>query len=270
MICACSELLAILPQWLRPHAEPLCKDDLQEIRLRIGQHVRLVCKKGTRFAPRTVTQDDISYTVNTASRYSPWAAATSAMGYITAPGGHRIGLCGEAVMQNGLMTGIRTVNSLCIRVARDFPGIADKLPVRSGSVVLLGPPGSGKTTMLRDLIRQRSAYGSVAVVDERSELFPRGGVFSTGENADVLSGCSKAIGIENVLRSMGPVTVAVDEITSQEDAASLLHACHCGVYLLATAHAGNLLDFRSRTAYEPLSKAAVFDTAVIFRRDQSF
>lgn len=268
MNCAWNELLSILPAWLRRDVDRLGRDTLQEIRLRLGMPVVLVMKNGRTDLQRTVMQEDLSYVVNMACRYSPWTAATAASGYITAPGGHRVGLCGDVVVQNGLMTGLRTVRSLNIRVARDFPGISKDLAGLRGSVLILGKPGSGKTTLLRDLIRQISILENVSVVDERGELFPTG--FSPGQGTDIMTGCGKSHGIDTVLRTMGPDTIAVDEITAAEDCAALIQAGWCGVRLLATAHASCLADLRSRKVYAPLVEHRLFETAVILQTDKSF
>ncbi len=267
MKCAWKELLAILPDWLKKDADKH-RDTLQELRLRLGKPVQLKTAEGNYNISREVTQEDLSFVVNTACRYSPWAASGVAQGYITAAGGHRIGLCGEAVLQNGMMTGIRTAKSLNIRVARDFPGIARELGKLSGSVLILGKPGGGKTTLLRDLIRQRSFTETISVVDERGELFPVG--FDTGVAVDVLTGCPKDVGLDAVIRTMGPDTVAIDEITAEGDCRALIHAGWCGVNLLATAHALSRQDLFSRAVYRPLVESKLFDHLVILQSDKSF
>ena len=267
MNCAWNELLAILPRWLGQEADAH-KNCLQELRLRLGQPPQLMQMGGALWLTRKVTADDLNFCVNTASRYSPWAAQSSAKGYITAPGGHRIGLCGEAIVMDGSMTGIRTIRSLCIRVARDFPGIARKYGSYTGSILIIGPPGSGKTTLLRDLIRQFSLHETVAVVDERHELFPDG-CFDRGTALDVMSGCRKAVGIDMLLRTMGPETIALDEITAEEDCDALLRAGWCGVRLVATAHASSVADLRSRALYKPLIRNNLFDHILILKRDKT-
>lgn len=266
MECAWKELLTVLPNWLRGEVDKPGREEVQEIRLRLDSPVELVRGKGSRWLSRRTSQEDLNFCINAASRYSPWAAQTMANGYLTAPGGHRIGFCGEAVVQNGSMTGIRTVTSACIRIARDYPGIAKGIP--TGSVILLGAPGWGKTTLLRDLIRLRSEAGAVAVVDERGELFPMG--IPRGRRTDVLTGCCKFSGISMVIRTMSPSSIAVDEITEQADTSALLDAHGCGVTLLATAHASSMEDFRSRLVYQPLIKHKVFHWAVVLHSDKQW
>ena len=271
MKCAWNQLLSVLPQHMRSEVDRLGKDSLQELRLRIGAPVLLITGKGRFPIKWQTTLEDIHFVINTASRYSPWASATSASGYITAPGGHRIGLCGQCVYQEGKVTGIREITSLCIRVARDFPGLATGIAL-DASVLILGPPGSGKTTLLRDLIRRAGdcGTGSVAVVDERGELFPGNAGFFQGEHTDVLTGCDKKSGIDMVLRTMGPTHIAVDEITAEEDCNALLRAGWCGVHLLATAHAASLEDLETRLVYRPLVQARLFERIVILKQDKSW
>ncbi len=277
MKCACAwtELLAVLPLWMRSEVDKYGREALQELRLRLDQPPELVCRGGSTWLQRTVVQEDLSYCVSAASRYSPWTATSAAEGYLTSAGGHRLGLCGEAVLSGGTMQGIRRVTSICVRVARDFPGIAAGLSGKQESILILGRPGSGKTTLLRDLIRQisDSTPQSIAVVDERGELFPpsaRGGCFPSGKKTDVLSGCPKAQGIETVLRTMGAGTIAVDEITAAADCQALLHAGWCGVRLLATAHASGVRDLQMRPVYRPILESRLFDTAVVLQADKSW
>ena len=268
MICAWKELLAVLPIWMRKDVDTLGAVSLQELRLRINSPPELVFPEESRWLNRCVTREDLNYTVNAASGYSPWTTASAAQGYITVLGGHRIGLCGEAVVQQDAVIGIKNVSSLCIRIARDFPGIAAGIGKISCSVLILGPPGWGKTTLLRDLIRQTENAERICVVDERGELFPEG--LSRGKRVDVLSGCSKREGIPMLMRTMGPSCIAVDEITDPEDALSLLHAANCGVRLLATAHAVSVSDLRKRSVYRPLLDNHVFDMFLVLKRDRTY
>ncbi len=268
MMCAWKELLGILPPWMRSPVDSLGRRSMRELRLRINAPPEVVLKEKSCFLDRNVSQEDIQFCLNTASRYSPWTASTCAKGYLTAPGGHRIGLCGSAVYHDGTIGGIRQVQSLCIRVARDHPGIADRAASCTGSTLILGAPGWGKTTLLRDLCRQISSHHQVSVMDERGELFPNG--IPRGKRMDVLTGCPKPLGLDMLLRTMGPEYIALDEITAPEDCEALIHAANCGVFLLATAHASSLAQYRKRAVYAPLVQQNLFSTLLVLHKDQSY
>ena len=267
MMCNWDALLEILPPRIRQNVDALGRYTMQELRLRLNTQPELVLKGESRWLDTHCSKEDIAFCIQSASRYSPWTAESIKKGYLTAPGGHRVGLCGLAMYQNGSLSGLREITSVCIRVARDFPGIARAAPV-NGSVLILGAPGWGKTTLLRDLIRERSQQNTVGVVDERGELFPAG--FDTGKKTDILRGCRKPEGLDMVLRTMGSSCIAVDEITASEDCSGLIRAAGCGVILLATAHAGSLEEFRSRMIYRPLMTKNVFQWILLLRPDKSF
>ena len=274
MRCQWDCFIDLLPGWMQADVDRLGKDRLQELRLRVNMEPELVTGAGTVRLSRKTIKEDLDHCINLASRYSPWAAETISKGYLTAAGGHRIGLCGCASIHDGYVKSFKTVTSLCIRVARDYPGIAAKIP-RNGSVLIIGSPGSGKTTLLRDLIRQISdyAYGSVAVLDERGEIFPflrDRPCFPIGRSTDVLTWCPKPQGIDMLIRTMGPAVIAVDEITAIEDCEALHYAGWCGVRLIATAHAGSKEELYARPVYKPLIQSALFDTLIILQPDKSW
>ena len=240
MKCAWEELISILPNRIRTDVQRYASKDGQEIRLRLGEVPLIRCRSDVIRLPTVVNREELDFVINAASRYSPWAAETMAKGYLTAPGGHRIGICGEVIVNNGIVKGFRSISSLNIRIARDFPGIAKPFAQESGNVLLIGPPGSGKTTMLRDLIRQYALKRTVCVLDERGEIFPER--LRTGAMIDVISGCNKTEGIDLLLRTMSPQIIAVDEVTEEQDAKTLIRAFHCGVQFIASAHAVDRQD----------------------------
>lgn len=245
------QLLSILPQRLRGGDY----GKTHQLRLRLGQKPRLDMPGSFRELEGAVTEEELRFVVNTASRYSPWSAQSIREGYITAPGGHRIGLCGEGAGEN-----LREITSVCIRIARDHRAIAAGLPME-GNLLILGAPGSGKTTLLRDYIRHRARLETVSVVDERREIFPEG--FDRSGSIDVLSGVGKGRGMDMVLRSMSPKVIALDEITCEDDCAALIRAAWCGVQLVATAHASDIGDLLERQVYRPLVQTGLFTRAAV-------
>ena len=275
MGCYWQELLNLLPQWMKDKVDKLGRENLQELRLRIGYVPELWMGKESLYLGRPISGEDLSFCVNMATRYSPWTSSGVSHGFITAIGGHRIGLCGECVYEGDKLRNIPVLTSLCIRVARDHPDVSGLTYRNGGSILIIGPPGCGKTTFLRDLIRKTSDHfeGAVTVVDQRRELFPHSGgkfLFPRGKRTDVLSGADKAKGLDMAIRTMGPKVVAVDEITEYEDCKALEMAAKCGVRLFATAHAGSRTEYMSREVYKPLRELTVFDRLIVMDSSQNW
>ena len=275
MNCAWQAYLNLLPQWMRDTVDKQGRENLQELRLRLGRPAELILKDSTKWLNHPTSEKDLISVVNAASTFSPWTAESVRRGYITAEGGHRIGICGEVALVNGEIRSIPKLTSVSLRVARDMPGIAEKAAGLKGSSLIIGSPGAGKTTLLRDMVRQISTSRNccVAVVDERQEIFPlEKGKFSfdPGARTDVLSGCGKKEGIEMVLRCMNPKIIAMDEITAEVDCQALIYAAWCGVSLMATAHALDQQDFSSRPVYKPLLEKGIFQNLIVMQKDQTW
>ena len=264
------------------------KERVEELRLRVGRPMTLLLPEGEiTAAPRDrealVMPEDLQSLVSTVTEYSRYAASeTLRRGYLCGKGGLRIGVCGSAVVRDGRMDGLRDFSSAAIRLVRERIGVAAALvdglyeDGRLQSTLLLSPPGGGKTTLLRDLIRCVSlgsaTHGAlrVSVVDERGELavsLHGEAQMELGNHTDILDGCPKALGIETVLRVMNPQVIAVDEITAQEDIAAIARAASCGVALLATLHAGSVGELRQKPLCRRLLDARVFTRAVTIVRD---
>jgi len=207
-----------------------------------------------------------------------------ANGYVTVPGGHRVGLTGQASVWSDATVRIRDVGAMSFRIARAVPGsgekLASRLVGRGGrllSTLIISPPGCGKTTLLRDFCRL-SALGyppagispsQVGVVDERSEIAACvGGIpqHDLGPRVDVLDRCPKARGIMMLLRSMGPGVIATDEIGSDEDARAVATALSAGVSLLATCHGETIDGVRHRPYSSWLVSSGYFERAVVLSR----
>lgn len=280
----------LLPPRLRRAAlalEDHRKERAEELRLRPGQALRVLLPEGEReisaLREAVVTTEDLERLVDNAVEFSRYAAAeTLRAGFLPVKGGFRVGLCGTAVLRGGEVSGLKELSSANIRIVREHPGVAapilDEL-TRGGfqSTLLLSPPGGGKTTLLRELIRCLSqgseTYAAlhVSVIDERGELAVcSGGVpqMALGGHTDVLSLCPKAQGIGMVLRTMAPQVIAVDEITAAEDIAAMAAAANCGAALLATMHASDCAELRRKPLWPALEQAGVFSRAVVIRQEE--
>ena len=227
-----NEILRILPQTVRAVLLHTPESRIEELRLRVGQKPSVLyagCEQILN-AGGVLTQNELQQVLLNASAQSQYAVQEQLRnGYLSLPGGYRIGVCGSTVVQNGCITGIREISSIALRVPHDIRQPPERLlPYLQESCLLAGAPGNGKTTLLRSCIRTLSDVGQrVAVVDERQEL--SGAVhgvpqFDLGPRTDVLSGCPKGDGMLMLLRSMNPQWIAVDEITQPEDIMALRQA----------------------------------------------
>lgn len=245
------------------------KERCEELRLRVGR-VLTALMGGREYAiGRVVAAEDIRTVAERASGASLHARQEQLrQGFLTAPEGVRVGLCGEAVMGDGALEGLVRFTSAAVRVPRAVPGCADGIwdALTAGgfrSTVILSPPGAGKTTLLRELIRRLSLSGyRVAVADERWEISGGGG-YDLGPCADVMSGVPKSAAAGMLLRAMNPQILAMDEITDSSDAGALLHAVGCGVMLLATAHGASPGDIFRRRAGRLLMEQSAFEICVL-------
>lgn len=266
--------------------------DLTEIRLRANLPLLLVLgntdiivspmgKAITNYEEAYLcNQDDVHKTLQLISKNSLYAFEQELkMGFLTIDGGHRIGLAGQAIIDAGDVKALKNISSLNIRLAREVIGCADPIMpyimTLEGHVLntlIISPPRCGKTTILRDLIRQISTGSriykglQVGVVDERSEIAACKNGISTvdlGVRTDVLDSCPKANGMLMLIRSMSPAVVATDELGRSEDIYAVQEALNAGVSVLTTVHGNGISDLLHRPYVGELLRNKYFHRYII-------
>lgn len=258
--------------------------NITEIRLRVGRNILLVTSDVEVEVDYIVNLKDMLDILVKVSKNSIYAIQNEINnGFVVINGGHRIGICGEVVIENGKIKNIKNINSMNIRVARQLIGVADKVMpyiVNNGNVqntIIISPPGCGKTTILRDIVRQISSGvkildfkgKNVGLVDERGEIaavslgIPN---LDVGLRTDIMSNVPKSIGMQMLVRSMGIDVIATDEIGGKEDFEAIKYANSSGVNLLFTMHGNDIRDVYKKEEIKKLLNDGIFSVAIILSR----
>lgn len=287
------EFLSLFPMEMRNQWEAVGEriQSVEEIRLRIHQPICIWIKGREYFLSENgelkekkeeasiMKEREMKQLVNHICDYSLYAYENELkQGYLTVEGGHRIGIVGKAIVEQGKVKNITYISGMNIRIAHQVIGAANTvLPFlyqnkRLQNCLIISPPGGGKTTLLRDIIRQVSdgnAFGrgmNVCVVDERSEI---GGSYlgipqnDLGMRTDVLDACPKAEGMMMLVRAMSPKMLAIDELGGREDILALEQVLQCGCKVIATIHGSSIKEVQTKDGFQPILEKQVFKRYVV-------
>lgn len=294
------EMEKLLPLHIREALKKAHPDmeQVYEIRLRIHAPLILIYQGREYFLTKEgefsreekkgiyIRQQDLKETLEYVSRYSMYAFEEELrQGYITIQGGHRVGIAGQTVLDGNRIKSVKYISCMNIRLAHQIKGCARFLlpyVITDRQVchtLIISPPRCGKTTLLRDLIRQISngsdylAGRTVGVVDERSEI---GGCYQgvpqndLGIRTDVLDCCPKAEGMMMLIRSMSPDVIAVDELGDYEDIHAIESVIHCGCKLFATVHGSSVEDIKRKPLMQRLVQEHIFERYIVLQnREQA-
>lgn len=254
-------------------------EDVCEIRIRINRPIILKTKNKEIIINRTIKKEEIERIFESICGNSVYAFEEEiSNGFITISGGHRVGISGKPLYKNSKIYMIKDISGLNFRIAREVIGFANsiipKIKINNEfvSTLIISPPGIGKTTLLRDLVRQISNSGyNVSLIDERSEIascykgIPQNDI---GDRTDIMDAVYKVDGIKMMVRSMRPDFVATDEIGTDEDAEAIFYAVNCGTKILATAHGNKVEDLYKSKKMKEILECNIFEKIVLMSKTE--
>ena len=277
MIEVIESVTKILPNEIKESLERVeGKQDITEIRLRVGKSVRIYFGRLEKELDINVSKQDMIKILSNISSNSIYSVQNDInRGFVTIEGGNRIGIAGEIVAVDGKIKNVKEISSMNIRVSKEFTGISNCIMeniVHDGRVmntIIISPPGLGKTTLLRDIIRNLSEYGyNISVIDERGEIaamYDGKSSLDLGDRTDVISFVDKAAGMQMAVRSLAPDVVCTDEIGNVQDVEAIKYLCKSGVSFVTTMH-GKCLDDIKRGKMKQIIDDGYLDTAIVLSK----
>ena len=289
------EIINSLSLNLREKIKTVPRDCIEEIRLRVNKPLIINGNLKDYFYDEKikalstkmdnayiVTKEDVEQTFQIICKYSIHSFMDDIKkGFITLRGGHRVGIVGKAIVENGKVENIKHISSLNIRISKEVRNCSDKImnqiiknKTTINNTIIISPPQCGKTTLLRDIVRNLSngneKFGfngvKVALIDERNEIagsylgIPQ---MDVGIRTDIIETCPKDVGIMMVLRSMSPNVIVTDEIGNEKDIKALYTALNGGVGLITSVHGNSIEDIRNRKELKDLLDEELFKKVII-------
>jgi len=282
------EILRLFPTELRQAIHLKVKgkwETLQEIRIRLNLPVELIFDDHAEWIEDAIPRvTDATFLINQLSEFSLYRLEDELReGYITIEGGHRVGIAGKVITLESRVKAIQNITFFNIRIAKEKIGVAETVlsqiyDKKYLNTLIIGPPQTGKTTLIRDLTRLIStgtgisSAKKVGVVDERSEIgasikgVPQ---HNLGLRTDVLDACPKAEGMMMLIRSMSPEVMVVDEIGSQQDIDALMEVLNTGITILCSIHGGSIHELKRRPSLKPIFEQHIFERFIVLKRQTS-
>ena len=258
-----NNIYILITETIKQNPQTKIKENAIEIRLRNNKPIIIKLPNLDIVIKYDVTEKDILYTLEKLCENSIYAYKNQiCQGFITIKGGHRVGITGSCVIENGKIINIKYISSLNFRIAREIKGCCNKIlkdVINKDNIyttLIVSPPGKGKTTMLRDLIRTISngipeinfRWKTCGVVDERGEIsamYKGIAQNDVGIRTDIIENINKAQGMQILIRSMSPEIIACDEIGTKEDVLAIKYAVTSGVKGIFTMHGAEMRDIRA-------------------------
>ncbi len=250
-------------------------EEIDEIRLRNQKPVSLCVNGKSVILPVIAKEDEIEQTFKKAFSYSLHSYSKElSCGYITTKGGNRVGICGTAVIPNSDLNSVDTVkyiSSINIRISREVVGCAEKIVNLCSlpcGILIIGPPASGKTTLLRDLARMIGNSYKVSLIDEQNEIsstYKNTPYCDVGRLTDVFVSYPKHIGITTAIRVMSPDVLIVDEVGTENDLKALDYAVNSGAKLVTAIHSDSLESAIKRKGIKRLIDIGAFEYSVVLQ-----